>query len=125
MSFPKSCFPFLELTFLSSYDGLLDVTHGSTAVTVSNSKLSNHFKASLVGHSDSNGAEDKKITVTYANNLFSGINSRAPSVRFGTAHIFNNLFDNVSDGVNTRQGAQTLIENNVWKSTSILSHPCE
>ncbi|KAJ2934725.1 hypothetical protein H1R20_g2378, partial [Candolleomyces eurysporus] len=99
------------------YDGLLDVTHGCTQVTVSNSKLSNHFKASLVGHSDSNKAEDTKITVTYANNHWLNLNSRAPSVRFGTAHIFNNLFEKVSDGINTRVGAQVLVENNVWKDS--------
>jgi pectate lyase len=44
------------------YDGLLDITHGSTGVTVSNSKFYNHWKSVLIGHSDSNGAEDKKIT---------------------------------------------------------------
>jgi pectate lyase len=45
-----------------SYDGLLDITHGSNGVTVTYSKIYNHWKASLVGHSDSNGAEDKAIT---------------------------------------------------------------
>ncbi|KAL0564497.1 hypothetical protein V5O48_017546, partial [Marasmius crinis-equi] len=96
------------------YDGLLDITHGSTEVTVSNSKLYDHFKASLVGHSDSNGDEDKAITVTYANNYFSNLNSRTPSFRFGTGHLFNNFFENNSDGINARQGAQLLVENNVW-----------
>jgi pectate lyase len=51
------------------YDGLLDVTHGSDWVTISNSYLHDHWKASLVGHSDSNGSEDTgHLTVTYANN---------------------------------------------------------
>jgi pectate lyase len=72
------------------YDGLLDVTHGSTFVSITNSNLHDHFKASLVGHSDSNEAEDKKITVTYALNKFSNLNSRMPSFRFGTGHLFNN-----------------------------------
>ncbi|RYP60455.1 hypothetical protein DL769_008116 [Monosporascus sp. CRB-8-3] len=40
------------------YDGLVDITHGTDFVTVSSSFLHNHWKASLVGHSDSNGAED-------------------------------------------------------------------
>lgn len=60
------------------------------------SKLYNHWKASLVGHSDSNGAEDTKITVSYSNNYFSGVNSRTPSFRFGHGHIWNNYFENVS-----------------------------
>ncbi|KAG9093696.1 hypothetical protein FRC07_011425, partial [Ceratobasidium sp. 392] len=44
------------------YDGLLDITHGSKYVSVTNSVLHDHWKASLVGHSDNNGAEDKAIT---------------------------------------------------------------
>ncbi|KAF9457249.1 pectate lyase B [Collybia nuda] len=99
---------------LYSYDGLLDITHGCTGVTVTGSKLYNHWKGSLVGHSDSNSSEDTKITVTYANNYFSSINSRTPSFRFGHGHIYNNVFDNNGDGINTRVGAQLLVENNVF-----------
>lgn len=90
---------------IRSYDGLLDITHGSTGVTVTSSKLSNHFKAMLIGHSDTNGAQDKKITVTLANNFWSGLNSRTPSFRFGTGHLFNNFFEKNVDGINTRKGA--------------------
>jgi len=90
--------------FFGSYDGLIDITHGCTGVTVSNSKLHDHFKASLVGHSDNNKSEDTKITVTYVGNYFLNLNSRAPSFRFGTGHVVNNLFEKVNDGVNTRQG---------------------
>ncbi len=47
------------------------------------------WKASLVGHSDSNAAEDTgKLHITYANNKWINISSRTPSVRFGTAHIY-------------------------------------
>jgi len=100
------------------YDGLLDITHGSFGVTVSWSKLSNHWKASLVGHSDNNGSEDKALRVTYAFNYWSNLNSRTPSFRFGQGHIFNNFFENNSDGINTRDGAQLLVENNVWTGTT-------
>jgi pectate lyase len=72
------------------YDGLLDITHGAYGVTVTWSKLSNHWKGSLVGHSDSNGSEDVALRVTYAYNWFSNLNSRTPSFRFGQGHIFNN-----------------------------------
>ncbi|KIY65944.1 polysaccharide lyase family 1 protein [Cylindrobasidium torrendii FP15055 ss-10] len=96
------------------YDGLLDITHGATGVTVSYSKLYNHYKGSLVGHSDNNGSEDTAITVTYAYNIFSNINSRTPSFRFGHGHIYNNYFDSNNDGINTRDEAQLLVQNNVW-----------
>ncbi|KAF2710947.1 polysaccharide lyase family 1 protein [Pleomassaria siparia CBS 279.74] len=97
------------------YDGLLDVTHAADYVTITNTYLHDHWKSSLVGHSDSNSAEDKgHLTVTYALNYWKNINSRGPSFRFGTGHIFNNYYDTVSDGINTRQGAQLLVQNNVF-----------
>lgn len=97
------------------YDGLLDVTHASDYITISNSYLHDHWKASLVGHSDSNADEDTgHLIVTYANNYFSNINSRGPSFRFGTGHIYNHYAENSSTGVNTRIGAQLLIESAVF-----------
>lgn len=97
------------------YDGLIDLTHAADFVTVSNSKIHDHWKASLIGHSDSNKAEDTgHLRVTYHNNHWENINSRGPSLRFGTGHFFNNYYKGVSDGINARLGAQVLVENNVW-----------
>lgn len=97
------------------YDGLLDITHAPDFVTVSNSYLHDHWKCSLVGHSDNNGAQDTgHLTVTYHSNYWKNINSRAPSLRFGTAHVYNNYYEEVNDGINTRDGAQILVQNNVF-----------
>ncbi|KAG8735707.1 hypothetical protein FRC10_010236 [Ceratobasidium sp. 414] len=98
------------------YDGLLDITHGCYAVTVTNSYLHDHWKASLVGHSDNNEAEDLAIQVTYAYNKWSNLNSRTPSFRFGHGHIFNNYYLSNGDGINTRVGAELLVQNNVFES---------
>ncbi|KAF1810050.1 pectin lyase-like protein [Eremomyces bilateralis CBS 781.70] len=94
------------------YDGLLDITHASDQVTVSWTKFSNHWKGSLIGHSDNNAAEDRgKLRVTYHHNLFTSVNSRTPSVRFGTAHIYSSCYENnPTSGVNSRMGAQVLVE---------------
>ncbi|KAG9092928.1 hypothetical protein FRC06_011735 [Ceratobasidium sp. 370] len=100
------------------YDGLLDITHGCYAVSVTNSYLHDHWKGSLVGHSDSNESEDKAIQVTYAFNKWYNLNSRTPSFRFGHGHIFNNYFLSNSDGINTRVGAELLVQNNVFESVS-------
>jgi pectate lyase len=74
----------------------------------SNTYFHDHYKASLVSHSDSNSAEDTgKLHVTYANNHFKNINSRMPLIRFGTSHIINSYFEGGSVGdtaVNTRMG---------------------
>ncbi|KAI1841162.1 hypothetical protein JX265_000501 [Neoarthrinium moseri] len=98
------------------YDGLLDVTHAAEWVTISNTHLHDHFKASLVGHSDSNADEDTgTLHVTYANNYFSNINSRQPSVRFGNVHIINQLWEGAKGtGVNTRMGAQVFIQSSAF-----------
>ncbi|KAK4624122.1 putative pectate lyase A [Fulvia fulva] len=97
------------------YDGLCDVTHASDWVTISNTYFHDHYKVSLVGHSDSNADEDTgHLTVTYANNYWSNTNSRIPSIRFGTAHIFNSYYDSADTGVNTRMGAEVLVESTVF-----------
>ncbi|KAL0067966.1 hypothetical protein AAF712_004869 [Marasmius tenuissimus] len=100
---------------VSCYDGLLDITHAVTGITVSNSKLSNHYKGSLIGAADTN-TEDVAMTVTYVGNYFKNIGSRTPSFRFGRGHIHNNYYESCEDGINTRVGAQLLVENNVWTS---------
>jgi len=101
------------------YDGLIDLTHAADFVTVSNSYIHDHWKASLIGHSDSNSAEDTgHLHVTQNNNYWKNINSRAPSIRFGTGHFFNSYFDTVADGVNTRDGAQVLVESNTFVGSS-------
>jgi pectate lyase len=99
------------------YDGLLDLTHAADLITVSYVKLHDHFKASLIGHSDNNKAEDTgHLRVTYYNCHWANLNSRGPSVRFGTVHLWNNYYENVNDGINVRLGAQALVQNNVWVS---------
>ncbi|KAJ7247062.1 pectate lyase [Mycena rebaudengoi] len=107
----------VDLSSDRDHDKLMDLTHGITGVTVTNSKLYTHWKAQLIGHSDDNGAEDTPITVTIANNYYFNLSSRTPSFRFGHGHIFNNVFDDNDDGINTRDGAQLLVENNVWTGT--------
>jgi pectate lyase len=102
------------------YDGLADFSHAADYLTVSNTYFHDHYKASLVGHSDSNGGEDKgTLRITYANNYWKNINSRMPLLRFGTAHVFNNVYDGGEYGitaVNTRMGAQALVESSVFKN---------
>lgn len=100
------------------YDGLLDITHAADYITVSWNRFHDHYKVSLIGHSDSNGSEDTgHLHVTYHHNWFYNVNSRTPSLRFGTGHVYNNYFQNVTDsGVHSRMGAQMLIQNNVFSN---------
>jgi len=101
------------------YDGLIDITHASDYVTISNSHIHDHFKASLLGHSDKNEGEDTgHLRVTFYNNYWTNVNSRAPSLRFGTAHIFDSVFVNVNDGINVRKGAQVLVQQNSFVNST-------
>ncbi|KAH6689844.1 pectate lyase B [Plectosphaerella plurivora] len=102
------------------YDGLLDISHASDFVTVSWTKFSDHWKGSLIGHSDNNAAEDTgKLRVTYHHNLFSNVNSRLPSVRFGTGHFYSSCYENnPTSGINSRMGARVLVE-----QTSFTNNP--
>lgn len=98
------------------YDGLVDIVHGSDLVTLSWNIFRDHFKTMLIGHSDDNSVEDTgRLRVTLHHNWFRDVHSRAPSVRFGTLHAFNNLYERV-DGtaVNVRTESRGLIEANVF-----------
>lgn len=75
------------------HDGLLDITNASDLVTVSWNKFRNHDKMMLIGSSDSAAADRGKLRVTLHHNVFDGIGQRAPRVRFGQVHLYNNLYD--------------------------------
>ncbi|KAG2651195.1 hypothetical protein PVAP13_1NG251419 [Panicum virgatum] len=62
-------------------DGLLDVTVGSTDVTVSNNWFFNHDKVMLLGHDDGHAA-DRRMRVTVAFNRF-GPNSTTCMIGWG------------------------------------------
>ncbi|CAN0925152.1 Probable pectate lyase P18 [Linum grandiflorum] len=77
-------------TMSNCRDGLIDVIHGSTAVTISNNHFTHHDKVMLLGHKDSY-TEDKNMQVTIAFNHFGeGLVQRMPRCRNGYFHVVNN-----------------------------------
>ena len=59
-------------------------------------------------------AEDSALSVTYHHNLFLNVNS-GPRVRWGTAHVFNNHFQNVTAfGVVSESDATVLVDHNMF-----------
>jgi pectate lyase len=103
------------------YDGMIDLTHATDFVTVSWNNLHDHFKGSLVGHSDNNAAEDTgHLRITYSHNWFDNVGSRLPRVRFGTVHVFDNRFTNAStSGIHCLMNAQCLVQNNVFVNVKL------
>nr|XP_043639727.1 pectate lyase 1-like [Erigeron canadensis] len=74
-------------------DGLIDVTLGSTAVTISNCKFTNHHKLILLGADDGHH-HDKNMLATVAFNWFAeGCDQRMPRCRFGFFQVVNNNYD--------------------------------
>ncbi|KAK0349315.1 hypothetical protein LTR94_033624, partial [Friedmanniomyces endolithicus] len=59
-------------------------------VTVSYNHFALHAKNTLIGASDRAEGDAGHLRITVSNNLFDFIASRAPRVRFGQVHLFNN-----------------------------------
>ncbi|KAH8664673.1 pectin lyase fold/virulence factor [Xylariales sp. PMI_506] len=104
-----------------TYDGLLDITHACDWITVSWTVFHDHWKGSLIGHSDNNAAEDTgHLHVTYHHNWWYDVNSRLPSIRFGSGHMYSSCFENnPASGIHSRMGAQVLAEENYFLNTTL------
>jgi len=74
------------------HDGLLDITHGSDLVTVSYNEFLSHDKTMLIGSSDSRLQDRGQHRVTLHHNYWQDIGQRAPRVRFGDVHAYNNYY---------------------------------
>ena len=79
------------------HDGLVDISNESDYVTVSWNQFADHDKAMLIGNSDAALADRGKLRVTLHHNLFENIGQRAPRVRFGQVHVYDNVYKAASD----------------------------
>jgi pectate lyase len=113
-------------TFTDAGDGAVDIKNGADYITVSWCKFQytyvpvpNHNFTNLVGHDDDNGDTDMgHLRVTFHHNWYSTLcHERMPSVRFGSAHVYNTYFDCPGNRycIRTRLYAQCLVENNYFK----------
>ncbi|KAG0562662.1 hypothetical protein KC19_9G163100 [Ceratodon purpureus] len=79
--------------FANGADGLVDVTMGSTGVTISNNYFTQHDKVILLG-AHPQDTFDKGMRVTVAFNHFGpGLIERLPRIRHGYVHVLNNFYE--------------------------------
>ena len=103
-----------------SEDGLIDITRGSTDVTVSWCRFDNHSKVMLIsgGHES---VIDKNIRVTIHHNFFNETYSRHPRLRRGKVHAFNNLFRKVErNAITCSHYGECISEGNIFDTSSEL-----
>ncbi|WP_082373351.1 pectinesterase family protein [Nocardia sp. NRRL S-836] len=95
------------------HDGQLDITNASDLVTVSRNVFADHGKTMLIGSSNSSTTDPGKLRVSVHHNVFRNVQERAPRVRFGQVHVYNNLYEGsqvYSWGVGVR--SQIYAQNN-------------
>ncbi|MFD9700310.1 pectinesterase family protein [Lentzea sp. NPDC059081] len=75
------------------HDGQLDITNGADLITVSHNVFAEHGKTMLIGSSNSSTTDPGKLRVSVHHNVFRNVQERAPRVRFGQVHVYNNLYE--------------------------------
>ncbi|SDP90216.1 pectate lyase family protein [Lentzea jiangxiensis] len=97
------------------FDGLFDMKNNTQYVTLSYSTLRNSGRGGLVGSSESDRSNG---FITYHHNLYENIDSRAPLLRGGIAHMYNNHYVSLNEsGINSRAGAKAKVDNNYFKNS--------
>nr|WP_064745720.1 pectinesterase family protein [Paenibacillus sp. UNC451MF] len=82
------------------HDGSLDITNASDLITVSYNYFHDHDKTTLVGGSDSATEDRGKERITFHHNYYQNVTQRAPRVRFGQVHIYNNYYEGTLNNEN-------------------------
>ncbi|KIH98245.1 hypothetical protein LP52_13735 [Streptomonospora alba] len=91
-------FPVVHGARVEHHDGLLDVVRASDMVTISWNSIDAHDKTMLFGNTDSERYDEwDKLRVTVHHNRFNNITQRAPRVRYGDVHVYNNLYTHSAD----------------------------
>ena len=104
------------------HDGLLDITNGSDLVTVSWSRFSDHDKAMLIGNSDSATGDRGRLRVTLHHNQFESVVQRAPRVRFGQVHVYDNRYV-VPEGAEYRYSLGVSTESAIYAENNAFHTP--
>ena len=119
----------IDHCLLSNYeDGLLDITRGSSYITISWNHFKNHDKTILIGHTDNNAGDTGRLKTTLHHNWFDSTVQRHPRVRIGEVHLYNNYFYNINAnnpfgesegyGIASANEADVLVETNYFQDVA-------
>lgn len=74
------------------HDGALDITQASDYVSVTYNHFALHEKTMLIGAGDRATGDQGHLRITLKGNLFDHVAARAPRIRYGQVHLFNNVY---------------------------------
>ena len=129
--------PEVDLSSGGTHDGLLDITHRSSYITVSWCEFHNHDKVCLLGYTDNATDEIPFLYTTYHHNWWNNTVQRHPRVRHTLCHAFDNYYDGsktpttqigmgtdlgVGYGITSTCEADVLVESNYFDH---VFHPTE
>lgn len=106
------------------WDGLVDLTVGSSYLTVSYCYIHDHHKACLLNAGTMHFEDNGKNRATYHHNAFMRTDQRNPRIGYGLGHVFSNYYQKIGTyaiGVHTQ--AQAVSEQNYFDAT--VNHPFE
>lgn len=102
-----------DLTFESA----IDIKKESHNITVSYNLIRDSKKVGLDGSSSTDIAGGREIT--FHHNIYRNVAARLPLQRGGWTHMYNNLYDGITDsGINVRQNGYALIESNWFQNAN-------
>ena len=106
------------------WDGLIDLTVGSSYLTVSYCYLHDHHKACLLNSGTMHYEDYGKNRATYHHNAFLRIDQRCPRIGYGLGHVFCNYYQDIgwyAIGIHTQ--AKVISEHNYFGAS--VKHPFE
>ncbi|CAN7497007.1 pectinesterase family protein [Paenibacillus sp. LjRoot153] len=111
------------------HDGAVDMTNASDFITVSYNYFHDHDKTTLVGGSDSFSSDAGKERITFHHNFYRNVGQRAPRVRYGQVHVYNNYYEGTVNhpnnpflyAIGVGYQSQVYAENNYFANDAALS----
>ncbi len=101
-------------TDIDKYDGLIDIKGQTGFITISWCYLHDHHKGGLVGASDTDLFDDRKVT--FHHNHYENVRLRIPMYRGSVGHFFNNYVVGATDATEIRAGTCLRVEKNYYES---------